>query len=504
MLSLGGRTTRAVAAPLAVMLTTGLWDPGARAWGDEEAGTVTTLTMAACTRLARTRNPDLVSAHREREKADARVAEARSGALPAVGLNMGYTRNWIRQGSVLTMEGEDEEGNPTKETMNLTFGTPNLFTAGLTLHQSLYAGGKVRHALRAARIYGDQAQADVRSVENEVRFQVRRVFLGVLMAREAIAVAQLAAEQAEANLAEVRHRYGQGIAAEFDLLRAQVQAANLRPPLIEARNGYKRALEQLKHVIGLDSDEGVEVSGDLKTIAAGLAREMSGLTHGAGGVPRGGSDASPNTDLAWLTQLDVGVEQAVALATAERPEIRSIDFGAALLEQQIAVARGDRKPAVALFGSYGLQWLMPDEWRMKGEDVQDSWATGISLNFPLFDGGRSRAKVDQGRIGLLQLQAQRRKLVDGVRLQVKNALLDLQEAREKILAQQQVIGQAERGLSIADVRYRNGMSTQLEVLDAQLALTTARLQYVRALHDYALAVVSLEYAIGRTETQSDT
>ena len=166
----------------------------------------------------------------------------------------------------------------------------------------------------------------------------------------------------------------------------------------------------------------------------------------------------------------------------------------------MGIARGDKRPSLALFGSYGLQWQPPDEWRMADDDISDNWMTGLSLSIPLFDGGRSSARVDQARLSLAQLQAQRRKLESQITLEVKSAALDLQEAQERIAAQQQTIGQAERGLSIAQVRFGSGMSTQLEVLDAQLALTTARTQYIRTLYDYAVAMVSLKHAIGRPGT----
>ena len=469
---------------LLALLAAGQALPG---WAEKTA--TTTLTMEESVRLALSQNPDLISTRQEREAALARIAEAKSGAYPGLNLNLGYTRNWIQQSSVLAIEGEDDAGNPVQEVRTLTFGQPNQFTAGLTLQQSLYVGGKVRHGLKAARIYSDQVQQNVHTAEAGMRFQVHRTFLGVLMAGEAIDVAQMALRQAQANLKQVQSRYNQGAASEFDLLRAQVQTANLQPPLIEAKNTYQRALEQLKQVIGLDMAQTVAVKGDLNAIATDLAHRVA---------QRFPASVSPDTapGEAQAFALRVDLDRAVALALEGRSELRSLDLQTDLLTEQVAVTRGDKKPTAALFGSYGLQWQFPDKLRMTGEDVSDNWMTGITLTVAILDGGRTKARVNQVKTALYQAQTQRKKLADGIYLEVKNALLDLQEAQEKMAAQQQTIGQAERGVSIAEVRFSSGMATQLEVLDAQLALTTARTQYIRALHDYAVALVTLEHAIG--------
>lgn len=453
------------------------------------------LTFESSIRLAMERNPDLVTAYREKEKASAQVAEARSGALPSVGLQAGYTRSWFQQSTVLTVSGEDEEGNPVEETQTITLGQPNAFTAGLSLQQSLFAGGKVRHALKAARIYSERAEQDARSTALAVRYQVSRAFLGALLAREAVDVARQALDQAEANRDQVAARYNQGTASEFDLIRARVRAANLRPPWIEARNRAQRAVEALKQAVGLDMDTTVGLDGDFAVLADFLRGQVIRLRDEQ--RLRRGTD--PEAGLA----AGIGVGPAVAIARQSRPELRSLDLQLDLLLEQRAVARGDRLPNVALVGAYGLQWQLPDEWRARSEDVMDNWTTGLTLTMPLFDGGRTRARVKQAEIARLQVASQRRQLADRVHLEVRTALMDLAKAQEQTRAQQETVSQAERGLGIAEVRYGNGLSTQLEVLDAQLALNTARIQYLQALHDYAAALVSVQYTMGYPGVNAD-
>ena len=120
----------------------------------------------------------------------------------------------------------------------------------------------------------------------------------------------------------------------------------------------------------------------------------------------------------------------------------------------------------------------------------------MTASWPLLDGGRTKARLKRTRITIRQVETQQQQLADQISLDVKNALLDLQEAQQRLQAQQHTIAQAERGLSIARVRFDGGMATQLEVLDAQLALTAARTQDLQAQHDYAVALASLCYAVG--------
>jgi len=443
------------------------------------------LTLARGVELALERNPALINARRERDKARASIAEARSAAFPGVNLDLLYNRSWIQGGAVFTVEGEDDEGNPVKKTQSVTFGQPNLFSAGLSVQQTLYAGGKVRHGLKAAEVFADQKRIDVQSAEQEVCYQVRRAFLGALMAQEAIEVAQLAVDQAQAHLDQVRQRHDRGNAAEFDLLRAQVEVANLHPPLIAARNAYQRAVEQLKNTIGMDMYQAVSVEGDLWTLAGQLADQLAPAL-----AARTGAQTREETPLQY------DLDHAVRIALQHRPEVRFLGLQTDLLAQQLAIDQGGKRPSLALVGSYELQWQLPDELRVKDEDLLDSWTTGLALSWPLFDGGRTKAQVARTQTVIRQVGTQQQQLADRIFLEVKNSLLDLQEAREKIQAQQQTIAQAERGLSIARVRFESGVATQLEALDAQLALTAARTQHLQAQHDYAVALATLSYATG--------
>ena len=449
-----------------------------------QADPLLSLTMGQSVDLALQHNHDMRTSEEDIAAAEARIREARSAAFPGLDLSAAYNHTWIQPEAVITISGEDADGNTVKQTQTVAFGQPNYLSAGISLQQTLYAGGKVRNGLVAAEVYADQARARTRATRHAISYQVQRTFLGAAMAREAIGVAELALNQARQHRDQVAKRHAGGNASEFDLLRADVEVANLEPPLIEARNRYARTTEQLKAAIGLDMSRAVTVEADLDAAAAALRAATAPLLA-----------AAPPTH---PDSLDFDVDALARLAVGARAEVEALDFQGRLLQEQLAIDRGDRRPSVALIGQYQWEWQLPNEWRTRSEDLTDSWTTGLALSLPLYDGGRTRARVAQTRAAQRQVEIARNKLEDGIYLEVRNALLDLREAEQKIRAQGRTVEQAERALAIADVRFGGGMATQLEVLDAQLAVTASRTQQIKATHDYAVALATVAYATGHT------
>jgi len=442
------------------------------------------LDLGQSVELALQHNHEVRTSEEEVAASEARIREARAAAFPDLDVSAAYNHTWIQSEAIITVSGEDADGNPVEQTQRVTFGQPNYLSTGISLQQTLYAGGKVRHGLRAAEVYADQSRARTRATRHAITYQVQRAFLAAAMARQGIGVTELALEQARRHRDQVAQRLAGGSASEFDLLRADVEVANREPPLIAARNGYARATERLKAAIGLDMAQPVEIDADLESVVASLRSATVPLLSSA----RSGAADS----------LDYDVDALTRRAIQSRPEVRALDLQDGLLREQLAIERGDRRPTLALVSQYLWEWQLPNQLRARDEDVTDSWTTGLALSLPLYDGGRTRARVAQTRVARRQVEIARSRLEDRIGLEVRSALLDLQEAVQKIRARDRTVAQAERGLAIAEVRFAGGMATQVEVLDAQLALTASRTHKVQATHDYAVALATIAYATGPT------
>ena len=451
---------------ISAWLSIGVLCLGRPVYGENPAGPLA-LTLDQAISLGLKQNLQLAIARRELRRADARIMEARSGALPMLSVDGVYTRNWLRASTVFTIEGQDSLGNLVKDTRTVEFGTPNVFQAGLNLRQPLYLGGRVGAALKVAGLFSDLSHENVVSAEEGLIFRIENVFYGALLASHTIETAQTAVDLAERHLRQVEKLHAEGVAAEYDLLRAKVHVANLRPMLIEARNRSNLALEALKISTGLE-----------------LSREIT--VQGAFEEP---SEPPPER-----------LEEIERTAQDRRSEFRQMDLQIGMLEHTIAIARGNSRPSAYLTNTYQLQWQV-DEFRLDREDISDSWMTGILIQIPIFDGWRTRAMVRQAQVDLQQANDRRRLLGDQVRLEVREAMSARREAWEKIVSQRMTVEQAARGLKIAEVRYENGIATQLEVLDVQLALTQARMNHLSALYEYSIAQVNLRRATGRTRLE---
>lgn len=429
------------------------------AHGQTQSTSPMILTLDRCITLALERNRNVLTAEEELMKAQAQITEARSGAFPSLGLTGQYIGNWKLPEFVVTA---GEFGR-----QSFRIGTRHDFTGALTLQQPLYVGGKIGAALKISHLYSEFSDEHLLGTRQQIIFQVELAFYRVLLAREMVIVSRAAVEQAQAHLERVKQFHRQGTVSDYEELRAEVQVSNLKPALISAQNGLDLAEMALKSAVGIDLETPVRVEGEFQT---GEMRDVS--------------------DMSRLTQQ----------ALASRPEIKEMELQIKMRQQAVKIAKSGLKPSLFLVTGGQFQAQI-DRLQLRKSDWIDSWNTGLVLQFPLFDGWKTSGQVNQARAELLQAQYQKDQLEDGVRMEVKEAVLNLKKAKEKIEAQSKTVQQAEKGLHIAEVRYANGISTQLELMDAQLALTQARTNYAQALYEYTVASADLDRAVGTIGTE---
>ena len=426
---------------------------------DPVRGNPLVVDVSRAVELAYAHNRHLQIALEEEQRIGAQYDEVRSDLLPKFSTTAGYSRSWILPSTTFSVSTEDSVGQVQKNTQTVEFGTPNNAVLGLGLNQLVYRGGSVEAARRVVDQYSELNREKVRQTRQQVVLRVQEAVLNGLLAERSVTVAQRALEQAEAHLQQVRQLFGQGAAADFDVLRAEVQVANLRPEMSEAQNRLQLALEATKNAIGLRLDESLEIRGEFD-------------------------------DFPMSVPMDISAAQAKALE--QRSALRQLDWQIRLQKENITIIRAALRPTVMLTGSYQWQWQLPDAWRLEGDDFRDSWVMGIAAQIPLFDGGKVSSQTQQARVDLRQLHLRREQLADDIRLQVKQAMLRQRDAEGRIRASTKTVEQAEKGLEIAEVRYESGIATQVEVLDVQVALTRARLNRLKSLYDHALAGVHLQ------------
>lgn len=442
-----GRLTRRVAA-----VTVGALLAAGACRAAEQAGTdaVKVLDLAGSLRIAAENSAVLANARRDERIAASKVTQARAAALPNFAVNGTYTR--LDEVEEISFEGESFEA-----------GTLDNYSLSAEVTQLLYSGGQVSAALRAAHQTREWSEWERRDTEFSIRRQVREGFYDILLAREAVEVRREAVRQLEDVLKDVRGKFERGAASEFDLLRAQVSLANERPALIAARNEHELARESFRKLLGLGTD-GFELEGELE-----------------------------------LVPLEIPLDELLSLAVLHRPVILAQGVLVELREEDVVAERAETRPSLSTFFSYN--GAKPYGFVSYDDDWEWHWNAGLSLSWDVWDGGLTAGAVREKRLELEKSREDLEELRKAVALEVRQAYLDMLHARESVLSGEGNVELAEKALRIARARQESGLGTHLEFTDANVALRTATLSHLRALHAHSVALAKLEYACGLKEEE---
>ena len=337
----------------------------------------------------------------------------------------------------------------------------------LEVSQLVYSGGGVRAALDAQKYVRESALLELEAVINNELLRVRTNFYDVLLAREQIGVQEQNVELLEEQLTTARNRLEAGTVSNFDVLRAEVELANAQPALIRARNDYRVSIDELRYSSGYTNATAVEMEK----------------------VPE---------ILGDLNFEPVSFELAPALNSARtnRPELRQLETLMQARESGVVIAKSGRMPTVSVNGGYALR---RDFSSSSFGDSFTGWTLGAAANWAIWDGASTRGQITQA---LSQKEQARLALLDAelaVEVEVRRALANLDGATELTEAAVKVVGQAEEAVRLADARYGAGTTTQLDVLAAQVALTSARNNLVQANYAYNIASANVRRAIGQSD-----
>ena len=420
-------------------------DPGRTAPSD-----TLRLGVEEAVRRATTVNEDVLVARAEKARAAGTITEVRSDALPQITANFGYTRN-IQTPVIFFGSGD--------ETQQVRIGNANEYSCGLNLEQTLldFSLGPAREAARLGRRASD---AQLEAARIDVALRTRESYYQVLLSQALVRVRRQALEQAERRLEQVRAFREAGTGSEFDLLTARVEVENLRPDLIEARNELELSRNRLKRTVGVPLE---------RTLAL--------------------TDSFPDPTAA--APESAYVEEALA----RRSDLEGQRVRVRLQEENVTAEERSDLPALSLVAGLTRR-ASSDDLLPPEQDFVQTASAGLSFSVPLFDGNRQAGQVQQARAARNREQYRLRQLREDVRLQVQQAYQAMEAARQRIEATASTVQRAERALEIAQTRFRNGLSTQVELNDAELAVTQARTNHVRALHAYSVARARLMAATG--------
>jgi len=420
------------------------------------------LTLDNAITIAKENNRDIANAQEESIKSGYRITEAKSAAFPQINGSWNYERNL--KPMVFVISFPDSEGVMRKN--RLKVGTDNTMNLGATLTQPIYVGGKVGTALKAAKIYKTISEKTVQAVKQNVFAGVTQAFNSALLAEEMLTINKESLAQAENHLKNVRVLYDAGSATEYDLLRAKVQVANMKPGLLEAENQVTIAQLKLKEVMGISPDDPMSIEGAF---------------------------TEPDTSLFAMATFETALQR--------RPDLKASEYSVDLYQKAIRIARGDFLPTLTAGSTFAYAGNF-DTFKYDIEDWNRFWTASVTLSFPIFSGLKNYSKYKQAKTDFYKAKTDYRKTHDAVMIEVQEGVLNLRKAVKTIESQRMNIEEAEKAFSMAESLYANGKATQLEVLDAQLALEVARTNMAVALYEGTVAEVTLKRNLGLLDIDS--
>ncbi len=402
------------------------------------------LSLSDCLLIASHRNHDILLTQEALRQAEEKITQARATMLPFLGAEASYSRL-------------DEKLGFAMGPQSLTFMDRDLYKAGIVIQQPIFMGGRLDAAHKAAQYSRDAEAQGKRTIEEEITFQVTRAYRTVQVAEAFQKVAAEALDLLEVHEHDVTILVEKGANPEIDLLRTRTELANARTELNAADNAVDLAHSALKNLLVIPLEESVS------------------LTEALGRPPK------PEDDLSRLTEL----------ALPRRPEISAITSKIAAAEQALKAAKGEYMPSIALEGRYEY---------MKGDfrDLEGGyhWTVGMGAQLPVWNWGKTAAKVREAQSQLAQARIEHDKTKDRIRLEVRQAFLNLGKAEKNIEAAESALKTAREAYRHARVRYRAGEGTNTDVLDARTSLTRTEATHTQALFDYNVALAALQRAVG--------
>jgi outer membrane protein TolC len=402
--------------------------------------------------------PRIAAAKAREAAADATVAAESAGRRPVVSTSAGYLRTNHVDAFGLALP-------------NGTFRTifpdiPDNYQARAEADVPVYTAGRVAALVTAAKEGQSAAAADRRSTEADLRLDIATAYWNLVTARESASVLDQALQRAVAAVSDARARADAGFVPPSDVLSAEAERARESVRLIQARHAAALAEVSLDRLIGVELGQPI--------------------------VPTS-AISQPDPTAAALARTTVS--ELIARARQDRPELDGLRARAAALDASSEAARAALRPAVAAFGAVEParpnQLFVPrvDQWKT-------SWSVGVNVNWSLWDGGRGAALAAANTAQAEALRRQADDVEASIGVEIRQRLLDLDADRSAMSASAEAVTAATEAHRVVTERFRAGVSTSIEVLDAEVTLLETALEQTQLTAAERLDEARLRHAVG--------
>lgn len=322
------------------------------------------------------------------------------------------------------------------------YGVPLI---SVNISKVLYSGGKLKTLVELAEAEQSIAVNELEANKQELIYRVTEAYYRVLQAEGLKRVSEQALTQIKAHLETSQSLLAEGMIAPIDLNRINSQLSHLEHNLIRAENGYMLAVYNLNSIMGIALETIIQLQDSLSYEAC-----------------------------------EITLDEALNTAWQSRPEIHNINQQRIIMEGMVDIAKSNRRPQIVMNMESGLT----------------GWQVAVIGEVPIFDGGVNKSKIKQAEINLYQVEQNRKQVEQLIEFEVRSAFLNMKEAEKLVKVTEQGIKDSMESFRIAQVKYNEGIATNIEVIDAQSALIEAETNHLNALHDYNTSRAALIKAMG--------
>ena len=401
------------------------------------------LTLDQAIEIALSDNPTIQVAEQTIQLKRISDKEAVLGLLPEASLAGSYTRTIKKQ--TMVMNG-----------MKFQVGIPNQYQGGLSVSLPVFAPALYK-SMKLTKTDVALAVEQARASKQDLVNQVTKAFYQTLLAQDSYAVLEKSFKQSEANYNIVKAKYDQGKVSEFDKITAEVQMRNLKPSVISASNGIELSKLQLLVLMNIDPETEIELQGSLNDYEEGVY---------ASAMNTEASSLENNTSLA---QMDMNVK---------------------MLQQTLSLNKQNFAPTIALQFNY-MYTCMADDFKFNNYEWNPYSNVSLSVSIPVFK-YKNFSTVKKTNLQISQLMQNRDYTARQLAMQQQSYLNSMAASVEQMASNKEAIVQAQKGRDIAEKLYEVGRGTVLELNNAEVALTQAKLTYTQAIYDYLSAKADLE------------
>lgn len=393
-------------------------------------------------------NPSVKIAEYNRKAAKADYSAAKGARGISISLSHSTGRNGYADYAMRSVNGGTEIW---------TKGIGNSHSNSITASLPIFTGGELQGQIGQAKAnYRSMLSAEEQAY-NEMKETATTGYFNMLNATNMKALRQESVDRLQAHLDNVIAQYNVGIVARADVLRSEVELANAQQNYITASNEYDVAEATLNNIIGTPL-------GTTLLLKDRLQYEPY------------------ENDMAYC----------LAYSEQHRPELKQAEYAIDSAEAALVVARSGHMPKVYAnasnnWGGNGSDWPGDDD---------ENWSVGVTASMNVFDSGVTWSKIHAAQENLAKAKESQRQIKDNVELEVRTDYLNLREAEKRITTTQVAVASAEEDYHIAVVRYQAGVGTNIDVMDAQEALTQAKTNYYQALYNYNTSKAALNTSMG--------